>query len=1200
MKLKTKLLVSFLGIASLVVLLGFINIFTKNIVNSQIKRITSRRTPELIALEQIKAASLKMIAEVYSYALIESESANLASEALDTQNKENKARKETEEFTEASENLQKWLSQLDKIADTPEQQAIYQQLEQEKKQLEKVGKEIIILKAQGVKGNGILIKYQNFKTAEENFLQVVDKGLDINLTTLNFANEKVNSIANFSVLINLLAVLVTIITSVILGLLLSKKILKPVKQLQNAANEIGEGKLSTRVDVNTQDELQFLAEAFNLMAGQLEETTVSKAYLDNIIGVLSDSLIVLNKDFRIQSFNQATLSLSGYQQEELLNQPLNILLNQNTCLSSLAENQAKQNNFLGRKETSLLTKDSKRIPVSVAVSAMKNTAGQLEGIVCLVQNILARKEAEAALRRQGLMFETIYDGVIITNLQGRIVDWNPAAERMFGYQKAEVLGKTSEFIYPGLEPMSLTKQMFDTFIGEGRWTGELEFVRKDGTKGICETVVVPLRDEYGQLRSTIGVNRDITERKQYENQLVEAREAALEAARAKAQFLANMSHEIRTPMNGVLGMSELLLTTELTPRQVDFVRTLQMSGEHLLTVINDVLDFSKLEAGEMRLDTDELDLNRCLEEVLDLCSPQAHARDLELALLVNTEVPRQVRGDAGRLRQVLTNLVGNAIKFTHQGEILIEVSLITQLPENGETQVLSENSQSEEVQQIQLRFAVKDTGIGIAPEDQNKLFQSFSQVDTSNTRKYAGTGLGLAICKQLVELMGGEIGVDSQLGVGSTFWFTGTFSKVATDSSQEAIAQVAPGIPVSPEILAGKRVLVVDDRLVNRQIVQYQLQAKGMEVDEAENGMVALSALQAATEAGKPYDVALLDMKMPKIDGSTLGRLILAEPDWSQTKLVLMTSMHAGDTGQPLLKSGFSDYLVKPVKESRLLQSLLKVFSPQQQLPTVDRQWLDKLLPEQKQHKSLKILLVEDTPVNLKLVRHQVRLLGYQSDSAENGQQALEKLATHQFDIVLMDCQMPVMDGYKATQLLRQREGLHRHTIVIGMTAYAMQGDREKCLTAGMDDYLSKPVMVKDLRPVLQQWSDVVKRNSEADSSSSLGETNFDATQLIDWPRLKEISGSADASFQLELVQGFVKDAETLIAEARQALAAQNSYLLANKAHQLKGASSSVAVPAMAELAAKLRDRVEDGDLEGASELVTELEKLLEQLKELS
>jgi PAS domain S-box-containing protein len=1190
MKLKTKFVSGFLTTASLVAILGFINVQTKRDVKDNFNKITEKTAPELIALDRVKVASLRMMMEANSYALIQAESKEIQKANSPNLKIDKDQEEETEEYEEASEELEEGLSAIKALADTSAKQDIHEKLSQGKTKLYQLGQQLIALKKKGISGNAVLLKRREFETAEEEFLEVIDQAIKDNLNSLKNENKKANQSAKYSLIINLSAVIFVIVISLILGLMLAERITNPIIQLKDAAAKIGKGEFDIKVDIKTRDELSILADAFNQMVGQLQETTVSKSYLDNIIKSLSDALIVINNDTAIESFNEAALFLSEYKENEIINQPAQRLLNQYDFIEFLGRSQTQPNNSLERIETTFLTKYGKEIPVSVAASLMQNSAGKIEGIVCLVQDISARKQAEVALRRQALMFETIYDGVILTDLTGRIIDWNPAAERIFGYEKAEVLGQTVGIMYQPVLAQELTQQMLNGLRREGRWAGEIEFLRKDGTKGVCETVVVSLWDENGQITAVMGVNRDITDRKQYENQLVEAREAALEAARAKSQFLANMSHEIRTPMNGVIGMTELLLTTELNARQLDFVRTLQLSGEHLLTVINDILDFSKLEAGEMWLDNDEFNLNLCLEEVLDLCNTQAAAKDLELGLLLDPEVPRKLVGDAGRLRQILTNLVGNGIKFTDVGEVVIQVSL---------------SSQPEQEQQTKLRFAVKDTGIGITPKDQKKLFKSFSQVDTSTTRKYGGTGLGLAICKQLVKIMGGEIGVESQPGVGSTFWFTANFGMAKPVSIQEAIAQVSPQGYVSPEALAGKRVLVVDDRAINRQIVQQQLTSRGMEVDEAENGMTALNTLAAAAEAGKPYDVILIDMKMPKIDGSTLGRLILSEPDWAHPKLVLMTSMHAGESAQPLLKSGFSDYLVKPVKESRLLQSLLKLLAPEQIPLVVDElSQEESLTPDKGQQKTLKILIVEDTPINLKLVQHQIRLLGHQWDAVENGKAALEKLRQNNYDIVLMDCQMPVMDGYEATKALRKLEGKERHTVVIGMTAYAMQGDREKCLAVGMDDYLSKPVMVKDLKVTLQRWSSTVKGNLNVAKSTFQSETSNKplapipnpAADLVDWLHLQEIAGG-DSSFQLEMVQEFVNNAELFLAEAKQALAAKDWVTLANKAHQIKGGSASIAVRSMSEMAAKLEQQAKANKLEGVDELISELERILGQLK---
>jgi PAS domain S-box-containing protein len=1179
MKLKTKFISGFLGVASLVAVLGIITIQTKKNVDDKFNQITEGTTRQLVALNQIKAASLRLTNKAYSYAVIEGKSTATSPTSPD----EEPEQQAKVDFQQSVAALDQYLAEFQSFANNPQAQSFYRELKVSKLLLAEISQEILALDDTNFRRTDILAKRQALENAEDQFLAVVDQAITFHTNTLEEENQTANRSSTYSLIINLTAITGVVAVSIIFGIVLADRVTKPIVKLKEAASKIGEGDFDTYVEVQTKDELSVLADTFNQMSKQLQETTVSKSYLDNIISSLSDGLIVLNKNIRVESFNEATLFLSGYSPKELRDQPLERFFKEDNFLAHLQANDSQQSGFLGRYETTFFTKAGNPVPVSVTASVMKNSADRIQGIVCLVQDISARKRADEALRRQALMFETIYDGVIVTDLQGHILDWNPAAERIFGYEKTEVLGQTCGMVYKPDEATALTQQMLDSLLREGRWTREIEFIRKDGNKGVCETVVVPLRDDLGKPIAAIGVNRDVTERKEYENKLVEAREAAVEAARAKAQFLANMSHEIRTPMNGVLGMSELLLTTDLNPRQLDFVKTLQVSGEHLLGVINDILDFSKLEAGEMRLDVDELNINRSLEDVLDLCSPQAEAKDLELALLVDTDVPRRLIGDVGRLRQICTNLVSNSIKFTESGEVVIRVSVHQELPDQDK---------------IQLRFAVRDTGIGIHPEDQRKLFQAFSQVDSSTTRKYGGTGLGLAICKQLVEMMGGEIGVESQIGVGSTFWFTITFGKVAVGTEENESDRIFSNLPISPESLQGKRILIVDDRPINRQIVKYQLEARGMEVDEADNGIIALNAMQASAEAGKPYDVALLDMKMPKIDGSTLGRLILAEPDWAKTKLVLMTSMHAGDSAQPLLKSGFADYLVKPVKESQLLESLQKIlaaeipatlFSTQSAIP-------DPSQPGP-QPTCLKILLVEDTPINLKLVRHQVQLLGHESESAENGQEALDKIAENDYDIVLMDCQMPVMDGYQAVRTLREREGTDRHTVIIGMTAYAMQGDREKCLAAGMDDYLSKPVMVKNLAPVLERWSSVVKgvspkpeRPSPAQSTSTL------LSDVVDWKRLKEIS-EGDPAFQLELVQGFIKEGASFINQAKQALANKDWVMVANKAHQLKGASSSVAVQTMPDVAEQLRHQAITKNGESSAKLVEELEQLLEQLK---
>ncbi len=669
----------------------------------------------------------------------------------------------------------------------------------------------------------------------------------------------------------------------------------------------------------------------------------------------------------------------------------------------------------------------------------------------LKEKNIALEKAEEQYRS---LFENSPDGIFRTTIDGVLLIANPSFARIIGYDLKELNNFNLNTL---VEDINIKNKLKTSLQNNGTLVDfQIPILQKDGSVIDVSIDSHTVLNENGAALYIEGILEDITE-KNRALALKISKEAAENSNIAKSEFLANMSHEIRTPMNGILGMSDLLYDTDLNKEQLDYLDTIKGSADSLLTIINDILDFSKIEAGKLELEIMDFDIRTTAENVGELLSIKAHEKGLEFAIIVNEDVPTYLKGDPGRIRQILVNYTGNAVKFTKKGEVIIRIELIKE----SETHVI-------------LKFSVSDTGIGIPEDKIDRLFESFSQVETSTTRKYGGTGLGLVISKQLSELMGGGVGVQSYVGKGSSFWFTASFEK-QTD--------IEENLCVLPADIAGKLILVVDDLHTNLEIISSYIKSWKGRCHSAESGKEALSMMNLAVDAGGPFELVISDHMMPGMDGEQFGRIIKSDTKLKDTPLVMLTSRGIRGDVERIKKIGFAAYLTKPIKRAHLYDCLVTLLSDDYRgsgangksifitrHTLTEKEKIRVYKADDKKNK-IRILLVDDNPVNQKLAIKLLTKFGFNTDSAMNGEDAVRKLETTTYDLVLMDVRMPLLDGYGATRIIRNVESnvLNHDIPIIAMTADAMKGDKEKCLDAGMNDYIAKPINPKNLRETIEK-----------------------------------------------------------------------------------------------------------------------------------
>jgi PAS domain S-box-containing protein len=845
--------------------------------------------------------------------------------------------------------------------------------------------------------------------------------------------------------------------------------------------------------------------------------------------------------------------------------------------------------------------------VHVIKSPVYDANNRIIGVQAIFWDVTEKRRAEDSLAQERRLLTSLMDhipdSIYFKDRASRFIRINEAMVKRFSLGDAgEALGKSDFDFFKGEHAQAAfddEQRLMDS--GQPLIAKEEKEIWPDGRVMWVSTTKMPLRDARGQIVGTFGVSRDITERKRTEVAMQQAKESAESANRAKSDFLANMSHEIRTPMNAIIGMTELALGTDLAPEQREYISLVKDSADALLQLLNDILDFSKIEAGKLELEEIPFPLRDRLGHTLDTLALRAEQKGLELACRIDPGVPDKLVGDPGRLRQIIVNLVGNAIKFTQHGEVVVEVfreAADEHAHPAGAPKVGAGNGELQDpiptgaagsdtpAGGVHLHFSVRDTGIGIPADKQEHIFQAFSQADSSTTRRFGGTGLGLTISMQLVQRMGGRIWVESELGKGSTFHFTGRFglqSQAPPEPSRFAMPQ-----------LDDLKVLVVDDNATNRRILTELLRSWRMRPVAVESGPAALAALESARTAGDPFQLALLDGMMPEMDGFQLAEAIRELP--GMCTLLMLSSADQADGKTRCRQLGVSSYLTKPVKQSSLFDAIVECLVCATPAASPDKVTLETAQDRSQPSRSLKVLLAEDSAVNQKLAVSLLKRAGHEVIVAGDGLEAVAAVEREKFDLVLMDVQMPELDGFGATKQIRERERTTGgHVPIIAVTAHAMKGDRERCLAAGMDGYISKPIRSVELHQAIDEIAGAGKDSASEIAAHKTAAVTSQPPPVDggwDWSvALATVQGSEELLH--EILEAFLEETPRQLASIELALAKSDAALLRRAAHTIKGAVRYFGANKAFDLALRLETLGQNGELSQATAAAEDLEREL-------